>query len=205
LKIDANADVNGRYEIHSLYFDDIHDNCMRDNDQGAYIRFKYRIRYYGDKPNLIRLERKEKWLERCHKDSCILDFNQFQKIMNNDINDVLWNTENNVLKKFLFYCLTKGFTPKAIIDYERAAYVEPISNVRITIDSNISASNCIEDFLIGNYTKIPVQDIKLHVLEVKFDYILPSYIRHILNIENLVKTSFSKYYLGREQLKMKGY
>jgi hypothetical protein len=177
---------------------------VSDIDQGSSGRYKYRIRYYGDNKELLHLERKEKYLERCHKDVCELDNDQFLKIMDNDIGAVLWESENPVLKKFGVCYLSRGFRPKAIIDYERIAYIEPLSNIRITIDSNITASDNINNFLLEDYIKIPVQDVRLHVLEVKFDYILPSYIRHVITDKNMVRTSFSKYYLGRERLKMKG-
>ena len=47
--------------------------------------------------------------------------------------------------------LTKDYRPKVIIDYERIAYVEEITNVRITFDMKISASYELENFLDGNY------------------------------------------------------
>lgn len=84
-----------------------------------------------------------------------------------------------------------------IVSYEREAFVEIISNVRITMDYNISASDEIERFLKGDYLKIPVLERKKHVLEVKFDDVLPSYMKAILQSNILEQQSFSKYYLGR--------
>ncbi len=153
----------------------------------------------------MRLERKEKLSERCHKESCVIDIQQYNKIIDGEIEDVLWNTDNPILKQFCVHCLTRGFTPKAIIDYERVAYVEPISNVRITLDTNLSVANEFENFLTGNYIRMPIQESKKQVLEAKFDYILPSYIRHVLTSEELVRTSLSKYSLGRKQLRRKGF
>lgn len=204
LKLDENAANDGKYEVHSLYFDDIYDTCIRDNDHGTSKRFKYRIRYYDNNPGLIRLERKEKLSERCHKESCILSLQQFNQIINGEIEEVLWNTDDPVLSQFCVHCMTRGFAPKAIIDYERVAYVEPISNVRITLDTHLSVSNAFEHFLTGSYLRMPLQEAKRQVLEVKFDYILPSYIRHMLTSEGLVRTSLSKYSLGRKQLRRKG-
>ncbi len=204
LEVDLNADISGRYEIHSLYFDDVYNSCMRDNDQGVHKRYKYRIRYYNDNTDFIKLERKEKLLERCYKESCIIDRAQYQNIVDGNISDVFWKADTKLLKQFCIDCLTKGFTPKTIVDYERIAFVEPISNVRITLDMNISSSNETNDFLTGNYIKMPLQEKNKHVLEVKFDYILPSHIRHLITNKELVRTSFSKYYLGRHALQKKG-
>ncbi len=204
LENDLNASRDGQYEIHSLYFDDVYNSCMRDNDQGVHKRFKYRIRYYNDNTDFIKLERKEKWLERCYKENCIISIEQFQKIINGDISEVLWETDDRLLKQFCLDCLSKGFRPKTIVDYERIPFVEPISNVRITLDMNISSSNEYEEFLTGNYIKLPTQEKNKHVLEVKFDYILPSHIRHLITDKELIRTAFSKYYLGRNALQKKG-
>ena len=48
------------YTIRSLYFDDINDNCMKENDAGVDQRKKYRIRIYDPNSDFIRLEIKEK-------------------------------------------------------------------------------------------------------------------------------------------------
>lgn len=111
--------------------------------------------------------------------------------------DVFWNTKEQLLKEFCVDIVSKRFVPKIIVDYEREAFVEPISNIRITLDYNISASDEIEQFLNGNYIKIPVLKKEKHVLEVKFDDVFPSYIKAVLQSNVLVQQSFSKYFLGR--------
>ena len=93
-----------------------------------------------------------------------------------------------------------GFKPVIIIDYVRNAYVELISNVRITFDSKICASYEIDKFLSGDYIKYYVGKSNYNVLEVKYDEILPSYIKKIIDSYNYNQTFFSKYYYGREIL-----
>lgn len=195
---------NGKYEIHSLYFDDIFDSCAKENEAGISGRFKYRIRYYGNNPTFMKLERKEKLDGRCYKRSCSLSIEQYEQIILGEIEEVFWATENELLKEFCIHILTKGFEPKVIVDYERVAFIEEITNIRITLDKNISASDEVEHFLDGEYLRIPIQEKQRHVLEVKFDYILPGYVRHLITNKNLVQTSFSKYYLGRKKLKGAG-
>lgn len=200
LEKDLHAEEDGKYRIHSLYFDDYRDSCMMDNDAGLSERYKYRIRYYGEDINSLKLERKEKKNGRCYKASCNLTLLQYEKLINNRIDELLWETENKELQRFCVEMMTKVFQPKVIIDYERVAYVEPITNVRVTLDENISASNSIEYFLNGDYLKTPIQKTHQQVLEVKFDYILPGYIKKIVEDNCLLQTSFSKYYLGRQAL-----
>ena len=123
--------------------------------------------------------------------------NRISTIINGETWEVFWNTEEQLLKEFCVDIITRRFLPRVIINYEREAFVEAISNIRITMDYNISASDEVERFLEGDYLKIPVLEKKKHVLEVKFDDVLPSYVKavHLSNI--LEQQSFSKYYLGR--------
>ena len=60
LERDSHAGEDGRYGVHSLYFDDLYNTCASDTQSGLGRRYKYRIRYYGSKPEYLRLERKEK-------------------------------------------------------------------------------------------------------------------------------------------------
>ena len=88
--------------------------------------------------------------------------------------------------------------PKAIIAYERTAFVYPSGNVRITFDRNIMASRCLGEFLDPRVScMIPVLPTGLHVLEVKYDEFLPDVIAQLLETGHLRQTAFSKYYLGR--------
>lgn len=194
---DSNADENGKYEIHSLYFDDYKDTCARLNVSGEGKRFKYRIRYYGTDSRRLWLEKKEKVNSYCYKRKCALSLKEYYMILEGRAMDVFWSTEEKLLKEFCIDIATRRFLPRVIINYEREAFVENITNIRVTLDYNISASDEIERFLSGDYRKIPVLEKKKHVLEVKFDDILPSYIKAVLRGNILLQSSFSKYYLGR--------
>ncbi len=152
----------------------------------------------------LHLERKEKVNGKCHKDSCPLTAEMYEDILAGRQEALFWKTESPLLRRFCADCMTRLFRPKAVIDYERVAYVEPISNVRITLDKYISASDGVGHFLDGDYQRYPVLEAGRHVLEAKFDYILPGYIRSILSDGMLIQTAFSKYYTGRMKLKNMG-
>lgn len=197
LEYDSHAGENGKYIIHSLYFDDYKDTCARENVAGEGKRFKYRIRYYGDDSGQLWLEKKEKQNSFCHKRKCAISTREYREIIEGEASEVFWNTEEQLLKEFCVDIITRRFIPRVIINYEREAFVEAISNIRITMDYNISASDEVDRFLEGDYLKIPVLEKKKHVLEVKFDDVLPSYIKAVLQSDILEQQSFSKYYLGR--------
>lgn len=197
LEYDSHAGEDGKYEIHSMYFDDYKDTCASENVNGERNRFKYRIRYYGDDFSRLWLEKKEKQNNYCNKRKCPITIEEYQMLIEGNALDVLWNTKEQLLKEFCIDIVSKRFVPRIIIDYEREAFVETISNIRITLDYNISASDEIEQFLDRNYIKTPVLEKGKHILEVKFDDIFPSYIKAVLQSNVLVQQSFSKYYLGR--------
>lgn len=200
LEKDSHGDNNGQYEIHSLYFDDCKDACVKENEAGVAKRFKYRIRYYGSQYHVLRLECKQKIYERCYKESCLLSLEEYQKIASGSAEELFWQTEKPLLKQFCIRCMTRHFVPKAIINYKRTAYIEEITNMRITLDENISVSNEFDSFLKGNYMRYPIWRDGQYVLEVKFDYMMPGYIRHIITNRNLVQSSISKYCMGRRTL-----
>ena len=200
LDIDEHSLEKSTYNIHSLYFDDYRNTSARDNAFGVERRYKWRIRYYDGPKTSLHLELKSKLNGRTHKDSCPMTKKELKLILNNRPEEVLWKTKHKLMKRFCVAIMTRRFVPKAIIYYERTAYVEPITNIRITLDKNISASPDFDKFMTGDYLKYPLQDKARHILEVKFDYILPSYIRDIINSHGFKQTSFSKYYLGRKKL-----
>lgn len=188
----------GKYLIHSLYFDDYKDSSLYETEAGISKRFKWRIRYYDDDLSYIVLEKKEKLESRCHKKSCKITIKEFESIVSENIENIVYDTDKNLIKELACDMLLYNFKPKVIIDYERIAYVEEIANIRITFDMKISASYELEHFLDGNYTKFYVNNSGVNVLEVKFDEILPSYIRKIVESYGFINTSFSKYYYGRK-------
>ena len=61
----------------------------------------------------------------------------------------------------------------------------------------MSASYEFDKFITGDYQKYYLLENGINLLEVKFDDILPSHIRKIVESYNYKQTSFSKYYYGR--------
>ena len=72
MKPDPYAVQDGSYLVRSLYFDDISDSCLRSNLDGSDPRAKFRLRYYNDDPDRVRLEKKIKRRGMTLKQSCLL-------------------------------------------------------------------------------------------------------------------------------------
>ena len=64
---DPHVGADGKYRIHSLYFDNCNDTALREKLDGVAKREKFRIRYYGDAPTQLSLEKKQKVNGLCLK------------------------------------------------------------------------------------------------------------------------------------------
>lgn len=184
------------YEIRSVYFDDLADSCMEENDAGVDQRKKYRIRTYGVADAPLKLEIKEKYRGMTKKTGCTLTEEEYRAIMAGGLN--LSFDSRQAYNQMLLQQRMARMAPKIIIAYERTAFVHPVGNVRITFDRNIMASSCLDSFFDPHISGlIPILPAGMHVLEVKYDELLPDVIAQQLEIGKLRQTAFSKYYLGR--------
>ena len=177
---DTHAGPDGSYRVHSLYFDDYRDSCAAGNESGDGIRYKYRVRYYSDDTSALHLERKDKRYGLGNKRGCPLTLDEYGYLLRCDPSGLFWQAEKPLLREFCTLMMTRLFAPKAIIDYERTAFVEPVTHIRVTLDTNISAAYDFPAFISGSYPRIPLQPVHQNILEVKFDAILPGWLRQIL-------------------------
>ena len=191
---DSHAD-DGRYEIRSLYFDNLDDKALREKLEGVSIREKYRIRFYNNNPSVIHLERKFKHGGLGYKDSTLLTIEQAQQIADGDIRWMAESTDE-VLLGFYSRLRNEGLAAKVIVDYTREPFVFGPGNVRVTLDYNIRTALRCTDFLNPNCTTIPVPGSPC-ILEVKWDNFLPDVIRDMVQLGDRHSTAYSKYAAGR--------
>lgn len=191
MELDSHS-KDGSYLIRSLYFDDRRNSCYWDNENGVDPRFKYRIRMYDNDSSVLHLEKKSVKKGFVHKDSCIFDYSRTFALGSPTKND-------NHLYKCLYTDVNlKGFHPVSIVEYERTAFVERIGNVRITFDRNISGCSETNRFFDSVIPAAPLLPMGMHIMEVKYDELLPGYLERIINSGNFTKTSYSKYYYSRK-------
>ncbi len=197
LYLDSNIkNPDGSYFIRSLYFDDYKNTSYYQVLDGISKREKYRIRYYDLDPSYITLEKKTKENNLGKKDKDKLTPEMVMKFINNE------EIESNkpVVEELQSKMKTSFYKPVIIIDYERRAFTYPVNDVRITLDYNISCSYEISKFFENNINSIPLLEKNTAILEVKYNDFLPDFIKHLININNLEITSFSKYSTGRDML-----
>ena len=197
LSPDTHAGQTGSYSVRSLYFDDDRNSCFYENENGTDPREKFRIRIYNGSTDRIMLECKRKERGRTLKTACPLTPEQAFALMRGVC---LPHTEDThpLLRKLTLQMRTRRLHPAVIVEYDRIPYVCPNGNVRITLDTNISSSGSIMQFLERDIPKRPVLTLGQQLLEVKYDTYLPDYIFQSLQLGDLRQTAFSKYYICRK-------
>lgn len=194
MKRDANGD-SGKYEIRSLYFDTPDDRALKEKIDGVNRREKYRIRLYNRNTDFIKLEVKRKIANLTNKESCVIDRDRVQAILDGD---TAWMPlYGNALVRDLYDRMKyDGFKPKTIVEYTREAFLHEAGNVRVTLDYDIRTGVNAQDFLKPDAVTVPVWDDRI-LLEVKWDEFLPDLVRDAVRIDGRGAGAFSKYAQAR--------
>jgi len=192
---DNNADSHGIYRVSSLYFDTPTDKALRQKIDGVNSREKFRLRYYGEDLNFIRLEKKYKINGLCGKRSTRVTKEQVEMLISGDIDFLL--SGDGLMQEL--YSKMKGqlLAPKTIVTYDREAFLFAPGNVRITLDRNVRTGLASLDFLNPGLPHVPVSD-GLTVLEVKYDEFLPEIVKMVVQIPNTQASAYSKYAVCRK-------
>ena len=183
--------TDGRYEIRSLYFDNLNDKALREKIDGVNVREKFRIRYYNGDTALINLEKKSKINGICLKESVSLTIEQTETILNGDYT---WMTESkeSLVRELYIKMKHEGLRPKTIVDYTREPFIFRPGNVRITLDYNIRTGLSAVDFLNNSCVTVPIANNPI-ILEIKWDEYLPDIIIDIIQLNRGRIGAFSKY------------
>lgn len=194
MKPDCHA-VNGRYEIRSLYFDNLDDKALREKLDGIIIHEKYRIRLYNNDPSIIHVERKFKHGGLGLKTSASLTPEQAQAIVCGNV-EWMSRSTNEVLLGFYTRIRNEGLRPKVIVDYIREPFVFAPGNVRVTLDYGIRTGMNCTNFLNPDCITVPIQNSPC-ILEVKWDSYLPDVILDAIQLNGRHSAAFSKYAASR--------
>ncbi len=191
----ATGGVNG-YLISSLYFDDLDSTAYFEKLDGVLYRTKYRIRVYDYDDSFIRLERKLKHENMTSKDQTKITKAQFYEIINGDINNIAL-TDDKLYNEFIKDIRLKSLRPSVIVEYKRLALTYPVSDVRVTFDSDIRSGMYSYDLFDKKLNTFSVLKPNEVVLEVKFNDYLPANIATILTTIPSFRQAVSKFALCR--------
>lgn len=193
MQSDPHGDAAGRYQIHSIYFDNYADQALREKIEGVPSREKFRIRYYNDDLERITLEKKIKEKGLCMKYGAAITEEECRRVLQGDLSWMREHTSGLVRELYVKMCC-QALRPKVKVSYEREAYVYKAGNVRVTLDSDLRTTLSSGDFLRSDRAGISAMDRPGgRILEIKYDAFLPEVIRRIVQMRGIRQQAFSKY------------
>lgn len=194
--LDSHAGEKGYYHIRSLYFDTPDDKALREKLDGINPREKFRLRYYNDEYDRVKLEKKSKVNNLGNKQSAPLSREECELLLAGDTGWMRSSKHPLVLELYakMQYQLLR---PKTVVDYVREPYLYQPGNVRVTIDSEIRTGIHSWDFFHRELPTIRSGAEEIIVLEVKYDAFLPDLIRNAIQLNNRRAAACSKYALSR--------
>ncbi len=198
LKPDPHMGTAGRYHIRSLYFDDFRNSAFWEKLAGNYRREKYRIRIYNRSDAFIKFERKTKIRNYILKESVRLTREEADRIIAGDY-DFLADSKHKLLRDFYRKARCDIMKPVAIVEYDRAAYVHPVGNVRITLDTDLRMGLAAISFFDCNICTMSVVNESDVILEVKYDDVLPLFICSLFPDTIRPQSAVGKFVICREQ------
>ena len=192
---DAHAGTDGTYRITSLYFDTPYDAALREKLDGVDRREKFRLRYYGERPDFLKLEKKFKVNGLCGKRSARLTWSEAERLLSGE--DAFLLERGEPLLSELYHKL-RGvlLRPRTVVCYDREAFLYAPGNVRVTLDRNLRTCGDSAGFLSpGAFPLRPLEGVT--VLEVKYDAFLPDLVRLAVQTPGRRAGACSKYALCR--------
>ena len=191
---DPNGDENNEYHIRSLYFDTIFNDAYYDKLDGVQNRNKYRIRIYNMSDRVIKLECKTKVGSLISKRSLSIPRDLADQIIAGDTTD-LEKTRSGLLRDVYREMSINGLKPAVIVDYVREAYLHPAEEVRITFDKQLRTGMGSIDLFNPKVPTIPPFENNEIILEVKYNRVMPPYIRDLLctHVKSAQNSAISKY------------
>ena len=184
------------YSIRSLYFDTLNDGDYGDKMDGVELRRKIRLRVYSPSASFGMLEMKQKEGPYQKKRSLRLERGDACQLCRGEYEPLLKYRE-----PFAAECYGlmryKCYQPRTVVEYRRRAFIAKENHIRVTLDSQITATEAAWNVFDPNLVQYPVLDPFHVVLEVKFNGFLLSYIKDLVGAVNRSEFSQSKYCLAR--------
>jgi hypothetical protein len=196
---DPNGDPErNEYHIRSLYFDTYNNKAMVDKVNGVRDRDKYRLRMYNLSDQLIRMECKTKIGSLISKRSIVIPRSLSEQLMACDPTG-LERTRSGLLQDTFREMTLNLLHPVVLVDYMREAYLYPAEDVRITFDKQLRSGVASCDFFNPDVPMVPPIGDDRVILEVKYNRMLPPFIRDLLNtyVRQAQSSAISKYCICR--------
>ncbi len=196
LEADENANGDDGYLVRSLYFDTPFHKDFYEKVDGLHERCKVRLRIYHPDSPTAKLELKEKSGDLQRKRSLNLSREQAIEMIHGDY-ECLREIDTPFSNYMYAYMRENLYKPKCVVEYKRLAFCVQANDIRITLDSELSATEANYNIFQKDLMLYPVEPLMATVLEVKYNNFLFSYVKDLVGIHNRVQVSESKYCRAR--------
>lgn len=187
---------DGHYTVRSQYYDSLTDGDLSDNLDGVMEKRKIRVRIYSPDDMAAKLEYKCKADSDGIKYSLLLTKEEALMMEQHQYDFLLARKEELALR--LYTKMTEQvYFPKTIVEYDRTAYLYPVSDVRITFDRNLRGSINPIGIYENNPAYVPLLGAGKGVLEIKYNDFFPSALKSLVASIDSVAQAYSKYAMSR--------
>lgn len=187
---------SGGYRIRSLYFDTLTDSDYREKLDGLELRRKLRLRIYDPSSDFAMIEMKQKQGSYQRKRSLRITRADAEELCGGSCEGLLHYADPFALECYALMHM-RCYRPKAVVEYRREAFTVKENRIRITLDSELRATESCMNLFAPDLNMYPVLDSFNSILEVKYDRFLLSYIKELMETVNRSEFSVSKYCLAR--------
>lgn len=184
-------DEFGETTIQSLYFDTDNWMLIRRSIEKPIYKEKLRARSYNlaTPDSQIFLELKKKYDKIVYKRRINVKEKDLISFLNSDYQQ----TDNQIEKEIKYFCkFYGGLKPAMLLLYDRTAYIDLSSDLRITFDKNVRYRTDRLDLSSGLDGNLLFSDRTI-IMEIKTSNPYPRWLMDVLNKNKIYKTSFSKY------------
>lgn len=184
------------YQIYNYYLDTNDYEIIRHSLSKPTYKHKIRMRYYDDSHadnKQVFLEIKSKMNRLVNKRRIELDLLEANKyLLNQEKPNLKDYISQQIFKEIDYLIHATQVSPKTYIQYERIAYEDPKSDLRITLDSNLLYQSIGQNNqLIGE--KLELIPPEYYLMEIKSAQNFPLWLVNYLTSQSLFSHSFSKY------------
>lgn len=153
---DAHSGAQG-YAVRSLYFDTLDDGDYQDKMEGLELRRKLRLRIYDPAAGFAMLEMKQKEGAYQKKRSLRLDREAAERLIRGDFRPLL-DCGGSFAAECFGLMQARCYRPRAVVEYQRRAFIAKENQIRITLDSRITATEACWDLFSPRLVQYPVLD-----------------------------------------------
>jgi hypothetical protein len=132
------------------------------------------------------------------KESTRITREQADRLIDCDF-EFLSKSDNQLLREFYRETRCSLMRPVVIVEYDREAYIHQVGTVRITFDMQLRTSLGYKQFFCNDYCSMKALEQQDIILEVKYNEVLPGYLRGLFPDTIRPQLAVGKYVICRNQ------